>query len=213
MGMGLWFREGSQSRLRGSGHLSGDAWSLPGTLANFSVSAGSATMTAPLGNTRTAALNAVSTTSADVTVKLAANRPDAGSTYISVLGRRTNATSDYRAKVRFFTNGDVTSTLVRFVDGVETTVGGGRVPGLTYNSNDALKVRLQVFGFGPTALKGKVRRASDAEPTTWTYQGSDSTLALQVPGGIGLQAYTSNTTGNSPAVASFGDLAAFPVAG
>ena len=191
----------------------GGAWSVAGTLANFAVSSGTAKMTAPLGNTRTAALASVNLTSADVTIDIAANRPDAGNTYISVLGRRVNATNDYRAKLRLFSNGDVNATLVRVVDGVETTISGGKVGGLIYSTNDVLKVRVQVFGTGPTTMKVKVWRAADPEPSAWTYQGVDNTMTLQVPGGIGLQAYTSNTVGNSPAVASFDNLSVFPVGG
>ena len=170
-------------------------------------------MTVPLGTTRTESLNSVSETSTDTTVDVSLNRPDAGSTYVSVVGRRANATNDYRVKVRVFANGDVNATLVKTVGGVETTLAGGRVTGLVYSSNDVLRVRLQVSGTGSTALKAKVWRASDVEPVAWNAQASDSTAGLQVAGGVGLQGYTSSTVGNTPAVVKFDNLTVFPVAG
>ena len=80
-----------------------------------------------------------------------------------MIGRRVNATDDYRVKLRVFANGDVSATLVKNVGGVETTLSGGRVTGLVYSSNDVLRVRLQVSGTGTTALKTKVWRATDAK--------------------------------------------------
>lgn len=193
--------------------IKGGAWTATGTASNFAVAGGVGSMTVPLGTTRTESLNSVSETSTDTTVDVSLNRPDAGSTYVSVVGRRANATNDYRVKVRVFANGDVNATLVKTVGGVETTLAGGRVTGLVYSSNDVLRVRLQVSGTGSTALKAKVWRASDVEPVAWNAQASDSTAGLQVAGGVGLQGYTSSTVGNTPAVVKFDNLTVFPVAG
>jgi len=189
----------------------GGAWTAAGTASNFAVSGGVGAITVPLGNTRTASLNAISATSTDTTVDVAVNRPEVGSTYSSVIGRRVNATDDYRVKLRFFANGDLNATLVRNIGGVETTLAGGRVTGLVYNSNDVLHVRLQVTGTAPTLLKAKVWRATDTEPATWNAQTSDSTAGLQVAGGVGFQGYVSNTVGNTPAVMKFDNLSVFPV--
>ena len=175
--------------------IKGGAWTATGTASNFAVAGGVGSMTVPLGTTRTESLNSVSETSTDTTVDVSLNRPDAGSTYVSVVGRRANATNDYRVKVRVFANGDVIATLVKTVGGVETTLAGGRVTGLVYSSNDVLRVRLQVSGTGSTALRAKVWRASDVEPVAWNAQASDSTAGLQVAGGVGLQGYTSSTVG------------------
>ena len=155
--------------------IKGGAWTATGTASNFAVAGGVGSMTVPLGTTRTESLNSVSETSTDTTVDVSLNRPDAGSTYVSVVGRRANATNDYRVKVRVFANGDVNATLVKTVGGVETTLAGGRVTGLVYSSNDVLRVRLQVSGTGSTALRAKVWRASDVEPVAWNAQASDST--------------------------------------
>ena len=133
--------------------IKGGAWTGTGTASNFAVAGGVGSMTVPLGATRTQSLNSVNATSTDTTVDVALNRPDAGSTYVSVIGRRVNATDDYRVKLRVFANGDVNATLVKNVGGVETTLSGGRVTGLVYSSNDVLRVRLQVSGTGTTASR------------------------------------------------------------
>ena len=159
---------------------------------------------------RTATLTGISTTGADTTVDVAVNVP-ASATYISVLGRRINATNDYRAKLRYFPNGDVNVTLVRVVNGTETTLAGGKIQGLTYASNEVLRVRAQVVGTGPTALKVKVWRATDPEPAAWNYQAADSTAALQVAGAVGLLTYSSSAAGSTPANAKFSNFAVLPV--
>ena len=188
----------------------GGMWSLVGTATNFAVAGGVGSISTPLGNTRTATLTGISTTGADTTVDVAVNVP-ASATYISVLGRRINATNDYRAKLRYFPNGDVNVTLVRVVNGTETTLAGGKIQGLTYASNEVLRVRAQVVGTGPTALKVKVWRATDPEPAAWNYQAADSTAALQVAGAVGLLTYSSSAAGSTPANAKFSNFAVLPV--
>ena len=97
--------------------------------------------------------------------------------------------------------------------GVETSIGGGKVNGLTYNSGDVLRVRIQASGTGSTALKFKVWKDGDTEPAAWNVQATDSAAALQVAGGIGVQVYVGGTTTNLPYTVRFDDLSVFPVAG
>ena len=194
--------------------VKGGNWTIAGTAANFSVGGGVGKITIPTaGQTRTASLAGLSSTSSDTTVNVALDRPVGGSSYVSVIGRRVDASNDYRVKLRFYDNGDVNATLVRVVAGVETSVGGGRVTGLTYNSQDVLRVRLQVSGNGPTSLKVKVWKAGSDEPAAWNSQATDSTAALQVAGAIGVQVYVGSTVTNVPQTVRFDELSVFPVAG
>lgn len=190
----------------------GGAWTLVGTASNFAVAGGVGSMSTPPGNTRSATLAGISSTATDTSVDVAVNVTDS-STYISVLGRRTNATNDYRAKLRFYPNGDVNVTLVRVVNGAETSLVGGKIQGITYSSNDVLRVRTQVIGTAPTALRVKVWRVVDPEPSGWTYQFSDSTAALQSAGAVGVLTYASSSGGGTPANAKFSNLVVLPVSG
>lgn len=194
--------------------VKGGAWTTTGGASAFSVNGGTGRVTVPTaGATRSAQLAGVNATSTDTTVSVSLDRPVVGSSYVSVLGRRVDATNDYRVKLRFFENGDVNATLVRNVGGVETTIGGGRVSGLTYNSGDVLHVRIQASGAGTTALKAKVWKDGVTEPAAWNVQGNDSTAALQAAGGIGIQVYVGGTVTNMPYTVRFDDLSVVPVAG
>lgn len=186
----------------------GGVWNLVGPANSFAVTGGVALMVTPTGNTRAAILSGVSAAATDTTVDVAVNVPDS-STYISVLGRRVSATSDYRAKLRFYPNGDVNLTLVRVLNGTETTLGGGKLQGLTYTTDGVLRVRLQVLGTGPTSLRAKAWRATDPEPLVWAYQIVDSTAGLQSPGTVGLLTYASSS-GGTPANAKFSNLVVLP---
>lgn len=190
----------------------GGPWALTGLPGNFSVSAGNATMVTPVGNTRAAVIGNLGSTSTDLTLNVATNLP-ATNTYVSVAGRDITSTNSYRTKLRFFANGDVNATIVRVVNGVETTIAGGRLAGLSYSTNQQLRVRFQVVGSGTASLKLKVWRASDPEPGSWSYQASDSTAALQTSGGIGFFTYVSGASGGTPATTRFSDVAVVSAAG
>ena len=191
--------------------VKGGAWTVSGGAAAFSVVDGVGKIATPAGHTRTAALTGVEQTSSDTTVKVSLDRPVGGSAYVGVIGRRVAANSDYRVKLRYFDNGDVNATIVRNVNGVETTLAGGKIAGLTYNSGDVLNVRLQVDGTGTTALKAKVWKSTDAEPVAWNAQTTDTTAALQVAGGIGVQIYVGGPVTNVPLAVSFDDFIVHPV--
>ena len=115
------------------------------------------------GATRTQSLNSVNATSTDTTVDVALNRPDAGSTYVSVIGRRVNATDDYRVKLRVFAN-DVNATLVKNVRRCETTLSGGRVISWSTRPTTCCEFA-SGFRHGTTALKTKVWRAMTPRPS------------------------------------------------
>jgi hypothetical protein len=100
---------------------------------------------------------------------------------------------------------------VRVTGGTETALAQAAVPGLRVAAGQPLRVRLQVTGSSPTALRVKVWRATDPEPAAWLLQASDGTASLQVAGGLGLVSYLSSTATNAPVVVSFDDLRATAV--
>ncbi len=130
---------------------------------------------------------------------LAVDRVQTGSgAYVSVVGRRVNASNDYRLKVRFQSNGVVAVYLVRRVNGAETTLAWttsvGFVPG------QFVRVKLRVSGTSPTSVAAKVWADGATEPAAWLLEQTDSTAALQVAGGIAVEHYQSSTSTNGPVV-------------
>jgi len=98
------------------------------------------------------------------------------------------------------------------VAGVESTVVQAAVTGLTYTAGTTLHLRLQVVGSGPTSLKFKVWKGSDAEPSAWRLSTTDATAAVQTAGGIGLWSYTSGAVTNGPLTLSVDNVSARPTA-
>ncbi len=186
----------------------GGAWSLNGKATSFSVGGGAGRITAPTaGITSYAYLTAVSSVQTDALVDVSLDKAQTGGgTYVSVVGRRVDATNDYRVKLRYTVDGKVSASAVKTVAGVETTVGAVTVPGVSYAAGAVLRVRVQVTGTNATTVRARVWPVAAAEPTTWAVSVTDATTALQVPGGLGLAAYLSGSATNAPMTASFDNL-------
>ncbi len=187
----------------GSAELGG-AWTVGGPADRWSVNGGRGNVSLNAGNGYTASLNALSVASSDVSFNVGASKvATGGGQYVSLIGRRVAATTDYRAKVQLAANGTVSLWLARTVSGTETLVpGGGVVSGLTAAAGDRFEVQMQAVGSSPTTLRAKIWKSGTTEPATWTRTGTDSTAGLQVAGGVGMYFYASGSTTNSPVVFS-----------
>lgn len=153
-------------------------------------------------------LGSVSQTDVDMRTSIAVDKATTGSgPYVSVIGRRIDATNDYRTTVRFMSGGVVNVSLRKTVGGAETTFGAVNLAG-TWSPNEQYNVRLIVKGTSPTSIMVKVWKKSAAEPTAWTLQATDSVAGLQVAGAIGFMVYTSSSVTNTPLTTTFDDLIA-----
>ncbi|MBN1094882.1 PKD domain-containing protein [Blastococcus sp. TML/C7B] len=129
----------------------------------------------------------------------------AAGTYVYVSGRRVAADKEYRVRVRVAADGQVWLALSR-ISGTESWPGGEIVvPGLRYAPGSLLNVRVQVTGAGSTDIRATVWADGTAEPTAPQLTRTDTTAALQAPGGVGLAAYrpTSNTAASAVRFTSF----------
>ncbi len=198
----------------GSAELGG-AWTTSGTASGYSVTGGVGLVSVTAGASRTITLNSVNSTDTEVSTRVAFDKAQTGGgSYVAVIGRRVNATNDYRLKLRVQTGGAVTAQLIRVVNGTETAIQTiNTVPGLTWNANEFLKVRFQVTGTSPTNLAAKVWKDGTAEPANWQLQATDTTAGLQASGAVGLWDYLSGTSTNGPITMSVDDFVAGPVGG
>src|SRR6476619_2879041 len=104
-------------------------------------------------------------------------------------------------------DGSVSAQLTRVIAGAETGIGNAvNISGLTYNPGDTLRVEFQTSGTGSTTLQAKVWKAGGATPASWQLTGTDSTAALQVPGGVALLPYLSGSSTNAPVTVSIDNL-------
>ncbi|WP_328532269.1 hypothetical protein OG984_14595 [Nocardioides sp. NBC_00368] len=182
----------------------GGTWTrTTGTAGNFSVSEGRGRHAVTASGTTESRLQEVSAGDVDATVSVGVSRlPDAGYVW-SILGARVSGADHYASRLRFNPDGTVGLHLVRSGTPV---VGANVVPGLSVAPGDRLKVRLQVTGTAPTTVRAKVWPAGSTEPSGWTYELSDSTVANQLPGGVMLRGFGSSTIGTTPVEVSYDDL-------
>ncbi|MGY1771715.1 PKD domain-containing protein [Blastococcus sp. SYSU D00813] len=170
----------------------GGAWTAAIGASRLSVSGGTAVLGLPnAGNDTAAYLGSVSTSSADVRATFAlAATPTGNGTYVYVTGRRVGAGEEYTVRFRVAPDGGVWLALARTTGNVETFPGGEvRVAGLTWTPGTTLATRVQVSGTGTTTVTGSVWVAGRAEPAAPQLTRTDTTAALQKPGGVGIGAY------------------------
>ena len=107
----------------------GGAWTIGGPADRWSVSGGRGQLSLNAGNGYTASLNALRwrPRTSRVNVRWRDKVATGGGQYVSVIGRRVAATTDYRAKLQIAANGRVSLWLARTVSGTETLIAGGGV--------------------------------------------------------------------------------------
>ena len=196
----------------GSASPTGGAWSVSGTASNFAVAPGAGTIKLPTAAAGPGQvyLGSVSQRDVDVSTTISLDKLSAGNaTAAYVIARRGSSTSQYRARVRFQSDGAVTLAAAK-LDGSssDTLIGtAATVAGLTYTAGTRLRVRFQVSGASPTTLKIKAWKDGTTEPSAWAVSVTDSSAALQGAGSVGLSGYLSSTATNAPltfSVSAFG---------
>ncbi|MCG5219367.1 serine/threonine-protein kinase [Streptosporangium sp. KLBMP 9127] len=159
------------------------------------------------GSGRSAYLGELSSPDTDLAVTLGlGDKPLTGKgLYASAVGRKIAGAGTYRAVVTFRPDGGTALELRRSDgEGAETAISGEQiVPEVS--STAAVRVRVQVTGTSPTTLRAKVWQAGGAEPA-WQLSATDSTPALQAPGGAGLLAFLSASATDVPVTLTVDDL-------
>lgn len=182
----------------------GGAWN---TAAGFTVAAGVGQIALTrAGQTRANLLTAVSARNVDATLDIAIDKAADGNGQSLNYRLRQSATGDYRAKLRWFSNGQVTVSLAKYVGTTETVLATKVVSGAVYVPGDSLRVHVQVSGTGTTALKVNVWPTTQAEPSGWQLSASDNTAPLQAAGAVGIEAYLSGNATNAPVTATLDNV-------
>ncbi|GAA4359801.1 PKD domain-containing protein [Angustibacter luteus] len=185
----------------------GGAWTISGGNANFSVDGSAGKLKMAAGATLTAALAGIGDPSADTVVDVSLDKAQTGGgTYVSVIGRRITATTDYRAKMRFLADGRLTLGLSRTVAGTDTAIATAVTAASGVQPGDVFHVRIQTIGASPTTVRARVWKAGDAEPATWNVSATDATADLQNPGGVAVQGYLSGSVTNAPMTLTVDEL-------
>jgi PKD repeat protein len=180
----------------------GGAWIVAGGTGS-SVSGGQGIHLAGAGATKTATLSGLSSSAVDVSTQFGMDAQPDGPVYVTLAGR-TVGSAQYAVQPKVLATGAVTLSLV--VSG--TTLTSSSLTGVTLAAGERLLVRLQVQGTSPTTLRARAWKAGTAEPTTWRLTATDSTPALQVPGGLRISTYLSSSTTTGPVTVRYDNLRA-----
>ncbi|MCF7553837.1 LamG-like jellyroll fold domain-containing protein [Pseudonocardia sp. WMMC193] len=187
----------------------GGPWTIGAGPANYSVADGVGRMQTVAGSTRSAFLTiGQQDVQFSATVDMDKVQTGGGS-YVTLQGRRVDASNDYRVKVRYLATGAVSAQFARLVGGTETLIGGAvTIPGLTGAPGEKVRMTFRLTGNGTTTLQAKLWKAVDAEPGAWNLTTTDTTPVLQAAGGVGLQFYLSGSSTNGPLVLAVDDVSA-----
>lgn len=169
----------------------GQAYTLSGAAANYSVSAANGGI---IGNLTTTAQTAlIPAVGADQDVYLDIRNPQAALTQAiqgAVVTRYTDANNLYRAVASFTAAGNIDLLIARSVAGVGTIIATANTAIATYAIGSFYRVRFQVKG---TLLRAKIWLASAAEPDAWNLEIVDASLTAA--GSVGVRAVL--VTGNT----------------
>jgi hypothetical protein len=137
------------------------------------------------GSNRKAQLQTVSAEDVEIRSVLSLEEiSDGGGTFVSLAGRTSGFSSEYRGKVWVKATGAVQLQLVALQSG-ESTLAAANIAGLSVGAGDRLAVRMQVVGTSPTTIRAKVWAAGTAEPAAWQLTATNSTAELQDAGAVG----------------------------
>jgi glucose/arabinose dehydrogenase len=183
----------------------GGTYALQGGNANFNVSGGTATIALPAVNAnKSATLPGVYLQDADVTVRVAVDKPAVGNAEYAYTEVRVSGNNAYRPKIVFNPNGTVSVHAGVVVNGTETAVAPAvSVPSLTQTPGAFYWLRAQVTGVNPTTIKVKAWADGQPEPASFQFTATNSAPALQTAGSVGLRAYSRST--NAPVSFTFDD--------
>lgn len=164
----------------------GGAWTLSGGASSFSVAGGEGLMALPVaGTNRKAQLQSVAAGDVEIRSELSLEEiSDGGGTFVSLAGRTSGFSSEYRAKVWIKSTGAVQLQL-NSLQSAEATLAAANIAGLSVAAGERLAVRMQVVGSSPTTIRAKVWTAGTAEPAAWQLTTTNMVPELQDAGAVG----------------------------
>ena len=189
----------------------GGLWTTTGSAIDSKLNGSQGTMRlSTAGSTRSVTLQSLSQRNVELLERVKTDKTAAGgniSTYF--IGRQVAPGLEYRARLRFGTDGSLNVVATKVVAGAETGVGTEvKLAGITHTANQFYLIKADFSGYSPTQIKIKVWKDGTAEPAAWTYTGTDATAGLQTYGTFGLQSYLASASTNAPVTATIDDFTA-----
>lgn len=185
----------------------GGPWLPEGHPESFAIGRGQATLTLPeVGAGRAAIQPAVLAADQELVATFAFDRlPDDGNAFAYLIARHTDA-GELRLKARLDETGQVYLQPTTVVGKEEQGVGEEvTVPGLVVAPGEAFRLRAQVVGTIPTALRMRAWKAGTLEPESWPVQANDTFARVKGPGSPGIRAYVGSSVTDVPVTVTVDD--------
>jgi hypothetical protein len=185
----------------------GGPWVPEGRPESFAIGRGQATITLPdAGASRAAIQPDVHAADQELAATFAFDRLPAGGNAFAYLVARHTDERELRLKARIDETGQVFLQPTTVVGKEEQGVGEEiTVPGLVLAPGDAFRLRAQVIGSIPTALRMRAWRAGTAEPGSWPVQANDTFARVKAPGSPGVRAYVGSSVTEIPMTVTVDD--------
>ncbi len=183
-------------------------WALTGSANSFAVTGGKGVITMASAGSGPGAALGFASTETDLRLRFSLDKPATGGGHFVRLTGRGSVANGYSAGVWTASTGAMRLYVKRVVNGTETDLASQPLTGLTFQAGQEYAVRLQVTGTGTTNLRAKLWPAGGTEPASWLVTGSDTTSALQSPGGVAVRGYVSGSATNAPVKLSIDGLGA-----
>ncbi|NKY39571.1 hypothetical protein HGA02_08545, partial [Cellulomonas septica] len=188
----------------------GGAWATTGgSASDYTVADGVASMTIQKAGWKLgSSLPTVKSTDTDLRAVISLDKaPVGGHVDAEVSGRDVSTTASYRLRAKVLADGNVRVSLISVDGSTVTTLASQTLIGLG-TTGKQLNVHLVVTGTAPTTLNAKVWSTTATEPADWQLTATDSTPALQAPGGIAFSGYTGSSVTNAPITLRVSDVRA-----
>lgn len=185
----------------------GGPWAPLNRPESFGIGRGQATIRLPeAGASRAVVQPQVIAADQDLVATFAFDRlPTGGNAFAYLVARHTDE-SELRLKARIDETGQVFLQPTTVVGKEEHGVGEeATVPGLILAPGDAFRLRAQVVGTIPTALRMRAWRAGAAEPESWPVQANDTFARVKGPGSPGVRAYVGSSVTDVPLAVTVDD--------
>ncbi len=163
------------------------------------------------GVAREALLNQVSVLDSTAEYTFSVDKIPSANSYIRILTRQMGTSTSYRAVLQVSSAGVVEAYVDRLANGSWGRVSNNQALGLQLAANTDYQFKVQTMGTNPTTISLKVWESGSSEPANWQHVATDSTPALQNPGGVGIRVNLSGGVSNTPIQVTFDDFEVYDV--
>lgn len=168
----------------------GQAWTVVGSAADYSVGSGVGVMTLPSTGIAHLALTAAPAADVDVYVDVATSVLATGASLLGgPLVRATDNNNHYMARIEFTTAAAILLTLRKRAGGTETVLATYTTT-FTHVAGTFYRVRIQAAG---TTVRAKIWELTSVEPSSWNVTATDGSISIAANVGVRCFSNTGNT--------------------